>query len=293
MACAYLLHRFNIPVRVLEARDIPGGRIRSVFDHTSGAYLADLGPTWVWPAFQPVISDWLQRLDLETFAQFETGNTILDYDPGLQPEAKFVPGQDGSRRVIGGSQALIDRLIERLPENTVMTGTEVAEVSADDAKIGLITSDSQTFRCSQVIIALPLRIAARIDWRPSLPEQLVAALESPYRVIDVATGDLGAPAYRKYDIEAWMPGRGDGGSYGEVTSASNCTDYQARRLKVRFRRKGSKKNEHVHMLNGTAIANSRAIVALLENHQRADGSVAVPEALRAYIGRDVLRARSE
>jgi len=122
-------------------------------------------------------------------------------------------------------------------------------------------------------------------------EKLIQGLEVPYRVVDIASGDLGAPAYRKYDIEAWMPGRGEGGSYGEVTSASNCTDYQSRRLKVRFRRKGSKKNELVHMLNGTAIAMSRAPIALLENHQRADGSVAIPEALRPYLGRDSIGPR--
>ena len=122
-------------------------------------------------------------------------------------------------------------------------------------------------------------------------EKILQGLELPYRVVDIAGGDLGAPAYRKYDIEAWMPGRGEGGSYGEVTSTSNCTDYQSRRLKTRFRRKGSKKNEFVHMLNGTAVANSRTILALLENHQRADGSVAVPEALRPYLGRDAIGPR--
>jgi seryl-tRNA synthetase len=117
-----------------------------------------------------------------------------------------------------------------------------------------------------------------------IEERLWTALDVPYRVIDIATGDLGAPAYRKFDIEAWLPGRGEGGDYGEVTSASNCTDFQARRLKTRFRRKGSKKNELVHTLNGTAVAISRALIALLENHQQADGSVLIPEALRSYTG---------
>lgn len=121
-----------------------------------------------------------------------------------------------------------------------------------------------------------------------IEERLFQGLEIPYRVMDIAAGDLGAPAYRKFDVEAWMPGRGDGGSFGEVTSASNCTDYQARRLRVRFRRKGSRRNELVHMLNGTAVASSRTLLALLENHQRADGSVAVPAALRPYLGRDAI-----
>ncbi|MGI9432033.1 MAG: serine--tRNA ligase [Myxococcota bacterium] len=124
-----------------------------------------------------------------------------------------------------------------------------------------------------------------------IEERVFQALDVPYRVIDVATGDLGAPAFRKYDIEAWMPGRGKGGSYGEVTSTSNCTDFQARRLKTRFKRKGGKKNEIVHTLNGTAVAISRAIVAILETHQQADGSVAIPEALQPFLGRDRIGPR--
>jgi len=115
-------------------------------------------------------------------------------------------------------------------------------------------------------------------------EKLFQGLEVPYRVVDICTGDMGGPAYRKYDLEAWMPGRGDGGGWGEVTSTSNCTDYQARRLKIRFRREGEKKPELVHMLNGTAFAMSRAIIAVLENHQQSDGSINIPEALRPYMG---------
>jgi seryl-tRNA synthetase len=124
-----------------------------------------------------------------------------------------------------------------------------------------------------------------------IEERIFQQLELPYRVIDVATGDLGAPAYRKFDLEAWMPGRGDGGAYGEVTSASNCTDYQARRLGIRFKRKGSKKNELVHTLNGTALALSRAPIAILENHQQADGTILLPKALQRAMGRETIRPR--
>ncbi|HEV3341876.1 MAG TPA: aminoacyl--tRNA ligase-related protein, partial [Pirellulales bacterium] len=108
----------------------------------------------------------------------------------------------------------------------------------------------------------------------------------PYHVIDTCTGDLGGPAYRKYDLEAWMPGRGDEGEYGEVTSTSNCTDYQARRLGIRYRQKGEKGTAFVHTLNGTAIAISRGLIAVLENHQQADGSVLIPKALRALMGKE-------
>ncbi|MBX3419418.1 MAG: serine--tRNA ligase [Pirellulaceae bacterium] len=113
---------------------------------------------------------------------------------------------------------------------------------------------------------------------------LFDALEIPYRVVDTATGDLGGPAYRKYDLEAWMPGRGEAGEWGEVTSTSNCTDYQARRLNIRYKVAGEKGTHFVHTLNGTAIALSRALIAILENHQNADGTVSIPRALAPYMG---------
>ncbi len=122
----------------------------------------------------------------------------------------------------------------------------------------------------------------------AIEERIYQGLELPYRVVDIAAGDLGAPAYRKFDVEAWMPGRGEAGGYGEISSTSNCTDYQARRLRVRFRRKATKKNEFAHMLNGTAVSNARLILALLENHQRADGKIAIPKALQPYVGREVI-----
>jgi seryl-tRNA synthetase len=124
-----------------------------------------------------------------------------------------------------------------------------------------------------------------------IEESLYQRLGIPYRVIDICTGDLGGPAYRKFDLEAWMPGRGDGGEYGEITSTSNCTDYQARRLGIRFRRGQGQKPELVHTLNGTAIAVSRTLIALLENYQQADGSVAVPEVLRPLTGFDRIGPR--
>jgi seryl-tRNA synthetase len=126
-----------------------------------------------------------------------------------------------------------------------------------------------------------------------LEERIFQALEIPYRVIDTATGDLGASAYRKFDLEGWMPSRGEAGDYGELTSTSNCTDYQARRLRIRFRRRGTKRNEFAHTLNGTGVAVPRTLIALLENHQRADGSVSIPKALQPYVGFDVIEPRLE
>jgi len=123
----------------------------------------------------------------------------------------------------------------------------------------------------------------------AIEEEIFSGLGIPYRVVDTCTGDLGAPAYRKFDLEAWMPGRGEGGEWGEVTSTSNCTDYQARRLGIRYKEEG--KNRFVHMLNGTAIAVSRGIIAILENFQEADGSVRIPERLVPYTGFDRIRPK--
>jgi seryl-tRNA synthetase len=116
--------------------------------------------------------------------------------------------------------------------------------------------------------------------------EIFDGLGIPYRVIDTATGDLGGPAYRKFDLEAWMPGRGENGEYGEVTSASNCTDYQARRLNIRYKNKGEKGTHFVHTLNGTAVAISRALIAILENCQQPDGTIVIPEVLRKWVGKD-------
>ena len=120
----------------------------------------------------------------------------------------------------------------------------------------------------------------------ALEEEIFRGLEIPFRVVKLCAGDLSAPSARTYDIEAWMPGRSEGGSYGEVTSASNCTDYQARRLNIRYRDPSSGRPKFVHMLNGTAIASPRVLIPLLENHQQADGTIEIPKVLRPYAGFD-------
>ncbi len=118
----------------------------------------------------------------------------------------------------------------------------------------------------------------------SLEEKLFQALGIPYQVIKMCTGDLGFPIARKYDIEAWMPAQN---TYREVTSASTATDFQARRLGIRYVDENDRK--FVHILNGTAFAIGRTIVAILENYQEEDGSIVVPEVLRKYIGKDIIK----
>jgi seryl-tRNA synthetase len=110
-------------------------------------------------------------------------------------------------------------------------------------------------------------------------EQMLQKCELPYRVIDVAAGDLGSSAARKYDVEAWVPTQG---TYRELTSTSNCTTFQARRLNTRYRDENGKPKTAA-TLNGT-LATTRWLVAILENHQQEDGSVVIPKALRPYLG---------
>jgi seryl-tRNA synthetase len=121
-----------------------------------------------------------------------------------------------------------------------------------------------------------------------IEEEIFQGLRIPYRVVDICTGDLGGAAYRKYDLEAWMPGRD---AYGEITSTSNTTDYQARRLQIRYR-KDAGRPQLLHTLNGTAVAVSRALIPILENYQQEDGSIIVPEALVPYIGKSAIEPAS-
>ncbi len=120
----------------------------------------------------------------------------------------------------------------------------------------------------------------------SIQERFLQALEIPYRVVNIPAGDLGASAAKKYDLEAWLPGQS---RYRELTSCSNTTDYQARRLRCRYRAEGSKSPRPVHTLNGTAVAVGRTIVAIMENFQRADGGIDVPAVLREYGAPDEIR----
>jgi seryl-tRNA synthetase len=115
----------------------------------------------------------------------------------------------------------------------------------------------------------------------SCAEEILKRLELPYRVMLLCSGDMGFAAKKTYDLEVWLPSQG---KYREISSCSNCGDFQARRMNARFRREGEKRPEFVHTLNGSALAVGRTLVAVLENYQNADGSIAVPAALRSYMG---------
>lgn len=154
------------------------------------------------------------------------------------------------------------------------------EVGAAGAAARGLYRVHQFSKVEMFVIATPEQSEKIHEELLEIEEHMFSALGLHYRVLDMPTLDLGNPAYRKIDIEAWMPGRH---SYGEISSASNCTDYQARRLGIRYR-ESRKDNRFAHTLNATACAVPRMIVAILENFQRKDGSVVVPEVLRPYLG---------
>ncbi len=119
-------------------------------------------------------------------------------------------------------------------------------------------------------------------------EGVLQALGLHYRVVTLSTGDMGFSARKTYDLEAWLPGQG---AYREISSCSNCGDFQARRMKARYRPTGEKGTRFVHTLNGSGVAVGRALIAVMETHQQADGSLGIPEVLRPYMGgRDVIAA---
>ncbi|MEL6376465.1 MAG: NAD(P)/FAD-dependent oxidoreductase [Pseudomonadota bacterium] len=177
LATAFLLHEEGRSVHVVEASGRPGGRIRSVFDKSTGDYLADLGPSWIWPAFQPVVQRWLERLNLEVFAQYDSGQTLIDYGPDQEAKAAFLPGQDGNFRVVGGPQALIDALIKHLPDDRISFEKPVRAIHASENGVE-IQSGTTTFRANQVVMAIPPRIASQtIELSKALPTSLHQALD--------------------------------------------------------------------------------------------------------------------
>lgn len=149
----------------------------------------------------------------------------------------------------------------------------------------------QFTKLEMFIYCKPEESAALHEELRAIEQEICDGLGLSYRVIDIPSGDLGGPAYRKYDLEAYMTMKGEGdkqGDFGEITSTSNCTDYQARRLNIRYRNANGE-TEFVHTLNGTAVVLSRFPIALVEQNQQADGSIKVPKVLQPYLGKDVIR----
>ncbi|WP_306017003.1 serine--tRNA ligase [Oceanicaulis sp. MMSF_3324] len=139
----------------------------------------------------------------------------------------------------------------------------------------------QFLKVELVSITTPEQSEEELERMTQCAEEVLRRLELPYRVMKLCTGDMGFAARRTYDLEVWMPSQD---TYREISSCSTCGDFQARRMNARYRKEGEKKPDFLHTLNGSGLAVGRALVALLENHQQADGSVHIPEALRPYMG---------
>ena len=179
LSAALLLNASGLSVKLLEANDSPGGRIRSIIDPDNGDFLGDLGPTWVWPEHQPILASWLEKLQLESFAQYDTGNTIVDYGPGKEPQAGFIPGQSGNKRIVGGPQALIESLRAKIPSSAVKTNSVVKNICPHEDRVQLTCENGDTCTATHVILAAPPRILLEtIECESFLDSQTISALRS-------------------------------------------------------------------------------------------------------------------
>ncbi|MGI9524707.1 MAG: flavin monoamine oxidase family protein, partial [Hyphomicrobiaceae bacterium] len=146
---------------------------------TIGEYLGDYGPTWIWPEFQPTVARWLTKLKLETFAQFDDGQTVVELSSSQSAVVADWPGQTGSLRILGGTHILVERIAAMLPARVVRTNAHVRQIAIEDDGITVTIGHTEkaVLRACQVVVALPPRIAATtIDWLPALPTTLNRAL---------------------------------------------------------------------------------------------------------------------
>ena len=160
LAAAHVLHGHGARMAVIEAAATVGGRVRSARD-AHGRHLGDLGPSWVWPPYQPHAAAWLERLGIDTVEQFGRGDAVVERAPG-RTERLALPGQHGQRRPVGGPQALVDALAAGLPDGSVATGTALLAVDAPAGNGGAtVRTSAGTIAADRVVLALPLRVLAR------------------------------------------------------------------------------------------------------------------------------------
>ena len=181
LTCALLLHEAGHSVIVVEAADRLGGRVHSLRDRVSDAYLADLGPTWIWPEAQPFAARWMQELELGLMPKFERGDTIVDMATHGSPTRHQLPGMDGSYRVRGGTTAIVERLVGRLPGSAIRTGTRVNSIACETGSIKVSTDNLAlpVIRPRRVVVATPLRVAASsIHWSPALDNRVIHFMEA-------------------------------------------------------------------------------------------------------------------
>jgi len=181
LTCAVMLHEAGHSVIVVEAADRLGGRMCSLRDPVSNAYLGDLGPTWIWPEAQPFAARWLQELDLKLTPQYDRGDAIIDMVAQGLPTRHPLPGMDGSYRVVGGTTAIVERLVQRLPSSAILTGSRVNSITCEAGSIKITTGNAAfpELRARRVVVATPLRIAASsINWSPALDSRVTHLMEA-------------------------------------------------------------------------------------------------------------------
>ena len=181
LTCAVLLHEIGHSVMVVEASNRLGGRVHSLRDRLTGTYLADLGPTWVWPEAQPFAARWIKQLDLGLIPQFESGDTIVDIATQGSPARYQLPGMEGSYRVQGGTTAIVERLVGRLPKSAIRTGSRVNTIAYDNGSIRVSTDHKllSVITPRRIVVAVPMRVAARsINWSPALDKDVFNAIEA-------------------------------------------------------------------------------------------------------------------
>lgn len=177
LVAANVMHSCGMKVTVLEWSDSVGGRVRSMRS-ANGTHLGDLGPSWVWPPYQPELSRWLDLLDVQTMEQFEDGDGCIERLPSQPVQHTPLPSQHGQRRPVGGPQVIVDTLLGRLPQACVQNGVCVVSVCQSDGALELKSDKGDRFVAEQVVLAAPLRVIARdVTFDPPLPAPLSRALE--------------------------------------------------------------------------------------------------------------------
>ena len=244
-------------------------RLEMALQHYASDFLIDRAYTLVQPPLM------MNRTAYEGVTDLSDFETVMY---GIEP--------DGYHLIATSEHPLtamrMDEIIEPSELPIRMVGTSPCfrrEVGAHGLSDRGIWRVHQFTKVEQIVICRPEDSWAMHEELLSNAKDLWDSLGLHYRVVDICTGDMGTVASRKYDLEAWLPGAG---AFKEVVSCSNCTDYQANRLRMRYRT--SKGNEAVHTLNSTAVATSRALVAIMEQYQTEDGGVAIPEALQPLMG---------
>ena len=256
---------------------------------------------------------------LPKFAEDQFATTkVVDVKKARQLIAPFdVEGTRGDKdavlregaRVLSGLLAQLEgrEKLWLIPTAEVPLTNLVREDIVDEAKLPMrVTAGTPCFRAEAgaagkdtrgmirqhqfnkvelVSITTPEQSAEEHERMTACAETVLKRLEIPYRTVVLSTGDMGFAAEKTYDIEVWLPGQDEGkGAYREISSCSNCGDFQARRMNARYKPKGAKDTRFVHTLNGSGVAVGRALIAVLENYQEADGSIRIPEALLPYMG---------